>query len=441
MFGKNFSYSSKSEWPLIKSWLQGRMGSDPSVEGVVREILQKVMESGDRAVVDYTRKFDCQNFQAENLVLDPGKIRESLSLVSEQDLDIIREAAGRIRDFHQLQNQKSWFIPDADGAVTGQMVVPVQRAGLYVPGGQGGETPLISSLLMNAIPAQVAGVESLCVVSPPRPDKTLSPHILATAHILGINEIYLCGSAWAIAAMAYGTETMPPVDIIAGPGNIFVTTAKRMLVGQVGIDMIAGPSEVAILADHTGRPDYMAMDLLSQAEHDPLAGTYLITTQEELVQKTGQELERLTADLPRGDIARKAFRDWGASFLVSDLEKGFELCNLIAPEHFELCVEDPWSCLGKIKNAGAVFMGSNTPEAVGDYFAGPNHVLPTLSTARFSQALSVHAFQKNISIVSTNRNYLDSHGSKIARLARLEGLEAHARSVEQRFDNTLSVKR
>ncbi len=434
MFGRNFSYSSGSDWPPIKSWLLGRMESDPSVEGPVREILQKVMESGDRAIVEYTKKFDCEGFEAEDISLDPALIEKSLQEVDEKDLDIIREAADRIRAFHERQKQNSWFFPDSDGAIMGQMVAPVGRAGLYVPGGQGGETPLISSLLMNAIPARVAGVESICVISPPRNDKTLNPYILATAHILGIDEIYLCGSAWAVAAMAYGTETINQVDIIAGPGNIFVTMAKKMLVGLVGIDMIAGPSEVAVLADHTGRADYIAMDLLSQAEHDPLAGTYLISTEERLINNTREELEKQTGLLPRGDIARKALNDWGASFLVPDLETGLELANGIAPEHFELCVEDPWSCLGLIRNAGAVFMGSNTPEPVGDYFAGPNHVLPTLTTARFSQALSVQAFQKNISILSTNKRYLDKHGPKIARMARLEGLEAHARSVEQRLD-------
>ncbi len=434
MFGNNFLYSSKNDWPSIKSWLLGRMESDPSVEGPVREILKKVMENGDRAIVEYTKKFDCKDFETENISVDPDLIRGSLLDVDLQDLDIIREAADRIRSFHERQNQNSWFVPDSDGAVMGQMVTPVDRAGLYVPGGQGGETPLISSLLMNAIPAQVAGVESICVVSPPRKDKTLNPYILATAHILGLDEIYLCGSAWAIAAMAYGTESIRQADIIAGPGNIFVTMAKKMLVGQVGIDMIAGPSEVAVLADHTGRPDYIAMDILSQAEHDPLAGTYLISTEEKLIKQTQDELKKQTDLLPRGDTAGKALKNWGASFLVPDLKTGFELSNRIAPEHFELCVEDPWSCLGMIRNAGAVFMGENTPEPVGDYFAGPNHVLPTLTTARFSQALSVQTFQKNISILSTNKRYLDKHGPKIARMARLEGLEAHARSVERRFD-------
>ncbi|WP_028575062.1 histidinol dehydrogenase [Desulfonatronovibrio hydrogenovorans] len=433
MFGKHFTYTSKNDWPPIKSWLLTRMKPDLSVEGPVREILDKVMTQGDRAVVEYTRQFDCQDFEVQDIRLDKKLIGQSLSLVDQQDLDIIKEAALRIRKFHEHQAQKSWFIPDDDGAIMGQMVTPVFRAGLYVPGGQGGETPLISSLLMNAIPAQVAGVESICVVSPPRKDKTLNPYLLATAHILGIEEIYLCGSAWAVAAMAYGTETVPHVDFIAGPGNIFVTTAKKMLVGQVGIDMIAGPSEVAVLADQTGKPEFIAADILSQAEHDPLAGTYLITTQEDLIKETARELEKQTARLARADIAQKALKDWGASFLVPDLETGFELSNSIAPEHFELCLKDPWSCLGMIRNAGAVFMGEFSPEPVGDYFAGPNHVLPTLTTARFSQALSVQSFQKNISILSANQDYLHKHGPKIARMARLEGLEAHARSIEERL--------
>ncbi|WP_045216769.1 histidinol dehydrogenase [Desulfonatronovibrio magnus] len=435
MLGKRFSYESRNDWPQIKSWLITRMQPDSSVEGPVADILDKVMKDGDRAVVEYTQKFDCPDFQDSDIRVPADDIKKAHSEVDKNDLDIIHEAADRIRSFHERQKLNSWFVPDQEGAIMGQMVSPVYRAGLYVPGGQGGETPLISSLLMNAIPAIVAGVDSICVVSPPRSDKTISPYILATADILGIDEVYQCGSAWAIAALAYGTETIAHVDMIAGPGNIFVTMAKKMLVGQVGIDMIAGPSEVAVLADHTGRPEYIAADILSQAEHDPLAGTYLICTDQELIDQTRQELKKQTDMLPRSDVAKKALHDWGASFLVPDLKKGFELCNSIAPEHLEICVEDPWSCLHMIRSAGAVFMGNNTPEPVGDYFAGPNHVLPTLTTARFSQALSVQDFQKNISILSSNQKYIEKHGAKIARLARLEGLEAHARSVEQRLDS------
>jgi len=433
MFGRQFSYTSTHDWPHIKSWLTLRMQPDMSVEGKVREVMNKISKSGDEALVEYTRLFDCEDFSLENLRVTQTEIQDSLSKIQGNDLEIIRNAADKIRSYHLKQTRNSWFTTDPDGAFLGQMVTPVPRAGLYVPGGRGGDTPLISSLLMNAIPAQAAGVESICIVSPPRRDKTLNPYILATAHLLGLDEIYKCGSAWAVAALAYGTASIPAVDMIAGPGNIFVTTAKKLLMGQVGIDMIAGPSELAVLADSSARPDYIAADLLSQAEHDPLAGTYLVTDDADLLEKVGSELENQLLSLPRADNARKAIKDWGGSFRVPDMQTGMELINRIAPEHFELCLQDPWPMLARVKNAGAVFLGHTSPEPVGDYFAGPNHVLPTLGTARFSQALSVENFQKNISILATDKSYLQQHASGIARLARMENLEAHARSVEIRL--------
>ncbi|RQD78122.1 histidinol dehydrogenase [Desulfonatronospira sp. MSAO_Bac3] len=433
MFGRQFSYASTHDWPHIKSWLTLRMQPDMSVEGKVREVMDKISKSGDEALVEYTRLFDCEDFSLEDLRVTQTEIQDSMSMIPGNDLKIIRTAAEKIRNYHLKQTRNSWFTTDPDGAFLGQMVTPLPRAGLYVPGGQGGDTPLISSLLMNAIPAQVAGVESICMVSPPRKDKTLNPYLLATAHLLGLDEIYKCGSAWAVAALAYGTPEIPAVDMIAGPGNIFVTTAKKLLMGQVGIDMIAGPSELAVLADSSARPDYIAADLLSQAEHDPLAGTYLVTDDADLIEKVAHELENQLLSLPRADNARKALKDWGGSFEVPDMQTGMELVNRIAPEHFELCLQDPWPMLARVKNAGAVFLGHTSPEPVGDYFAGPNHVLPTLGTARFSQALSVENFQKNISILATDKNYLQQHASGIARLARMENLEAHARSVEIRL--------
>lgn len=433
MFGKHFSYFSQQDWPQIKSWLRERMEPDTSVQEDVRSILEQVKNTGDQALLEYTKSFDCSDFGPGDMRVTDREIQDSLSLVPEQDLEVIRAAADKIRAFHSRQNQRSWFTPDPDGAFLGQMVTPVPRAGLYVPGGRGGDTPLISSLLMNAIPAQVAGVESICVVSPPRKDKTLSPYILGTTHILGLDEIYKCGSAWAVGALAYGTETIPAADIIAGPGNIFVATAKQLLMGQVGIDMMAGPSELAVLADASARPEYVAADLLSQSEHDPLSGTFLVAREQEFVSAVEQELSRQIRDLPRKDIALKSLQDWGASFLVPDIRTGLDLINRIAPEHLEVCVSDPWSLLGGIRNAGAVFLGHTSPEPVGDYFAGPNHVLPTLSTARFSQALSVQAFQKHVSILAADQNYLLQHSHRIARMARMENLEAHARSVEIRL--------
>ena len=399
----------------------------------VREILDNVEDKGDAALIEYTRKFDSPEFGPEDLKVDDKETANAVAEVPENDLTIIKEAADRIRAFHEKQKQKSWYDLADDGTILGQIYTPVERAGLYVPGGMGGETPLVSSLLMNAIPAQVAGVKEIVLVSPPRKDGSLNPYILATAHILGLNKIYKVGSAWAIAALAFGTQSVPAVDVIAGPGNIYVTTAKRLVAGLVGIDMIAGPSEITILADDSARPDFLAADLLSQAEHDPLAACILVTPSQELIAKVVSELEEQLPALPRNEIAGTSLKDWGAFILVDDISKGLEVVNLIAPEHFELCIAEPWSVLGQVKNAGAIFMGHFCPEPVGDYFAGPNHVLPTMSTARFSSALSVDTFYKKSSVIYTNQDYIQQHGSKIARLARLEGLEAHARSVEKRF--------
>lgn len=426
-------YMSPASGEEVRDWLSQRGTSSGDVENHVRDIIAQVRAHGDKALLEYTCRFDCPTLTLESLKVSPGSIHQARQSIPDEDAGIISEAARNIRDFHERQKQNSWITTPVPGVTLGQLVLPVQRAGLYVPGGQGGETPLISSLLMNAIPAQVAGVSEIYVVSPPRKDGTLNPYILATAAILGIENIYLCGSAWAIAALAYGTATIPRVDVIAGPGNIFVTAAKRLVAGQVGIDMIAGPSEIAILADATANPTWLAADMLSQAEHDLLASSLLISPDIALLEGVRAELDRQTAALPRRDIAMSALKNWGALVHVPDLETGMDLINLLAPEHFELSVADPWAWIGRIKNAGAVFLGQHTPEPVGDYFAGPNHVLPTLATARFSSALSVETFCKKTSLVATDQAYLAEHGGKIARLARLEGLEAHARSIEQRL--------
>lgn len=426
-------YTSPDSGEKLRAYLSQRDASADDVENQVRDIMAQVRAHGDTALLEYTRRFDCPTLTLEALKLSPESIRQARQSIPDQDADIIAEAARNIRAFHEHQKQNSWITTPAPGVTLGQLVLPVQRAGLYVPGGQGGETPLVSSLLMNAIPAQVAGVPEIHVVSPPRRDGTLNPYIPATAAILGIENIYLCGSAWAIAALAHGTATIPRVDVIAGPGNIFVTTAKRLVAGQVGIDMIAGPSEIAILADAAADPVWLAADMLSQAEHDPLASSLLISPDLTLLEKVRTELDRQVATLPRKDMAMSSLKNWGALVHVPDLETGMYLINELAPEHFELSVADPWAWLGRIKNAGAVFLGQYTPEPVGDYFAGPNHVLPTLTTARFSSALSVETFCKKTSLVATDQAYLAEHGGKIARLARLEGLEAHARSIEQRL--------
>jgi histidinol dehydrogenase len=431
---RSISFTSSGDWPEISSWLSRRDAAENNVEPLVRDILANVRAEGDEAVAGYTRRFDCPAMTSGALRVPLADISAALGQVPAADADIIREAATNILDFHQRQKQNSWLTTPAPGTTLGQLVLPVDRAGLYVPGGQGGETPLISSLLMNAIPAQVAGVRTICVVSPPRRDGSLNPYILATAAILGIEHVFACGSAWAIAALAYGTRTIPRVDVIAGPGNIFVTTAKRLLVGQVGIDMIAGPSEIAILADSSANPAWLAADMLSQAEHDPLASSLLASPDAALLAAVRAELDAQLPALPRTDIAARSLSEWSALIHVPDLQTGMDFINLLAPEHFELSVAEPWAWVGAVRNAGAVFMGHRTPEPVGDYFAGPNHVLPTLSTARFSSALSVDTFCKKTSLICTDQAYMDAHGAKVARLARLEGLEAHARSVEQRLE-------
>jgi histidinol dehydrogenase len=429
---REIQYTTTQDWAGIASWLGQRKDPDTKVDALVREILDTVRTRGNEALAEFTRRFDCDPFEVDNIRVPKEAMSEALQAIPASDVAILKEAIHRVRDFHANQKEKSWWTSEPDGTILGQMVRPVDRVGLYVPGGQGGETPLISSLIMNAVPAQVAGVRSIAVTSPPRKDATLNPYILATAALLGLDELHLAGSAWAIAALAFGTETIAPCDVLAGPGNIFVATAKSQLIGQVGIDMVAGPSEIAILADSSATPAWLAADMLSQAEHDPLAASILVTPDTALAAAVKQELTAQCAALPRGEIAAKSLASWGAIITVPDLAAGAELINLLAAEHLELALADPWAMLGTIRHAGAIFMGHNSPEPVGDYFAGPNHVLPTLRTVRFSSALSVQNFCKKSSVIATSPGYVAEHGDKIARLARLEGLEAHARSVECR---------
>jgi histidinol dehydrogenase len=360
-------------------------------------------------------------------------LEKALDTIPKGDLSLIEEAAANIQRFHRQQKEHSWLDQTTPGLITGQLVRPMAKAGLYIPGGQSGDTPLVSSLLMNAIPAQVAGVDRIAVVSPPRKDGTINPYTLAAAAVLGLHEVYAVGSAWAIAALGYGTETIPQVEVITGPGNIFVTTAKRLLAGRVAIDLIAGPSEIAILADRSANPEWLAADLLSQAEHDALASSLLISPEPEILEKTKKALKDQLQNLPRKDIASSSLSQWGGLIQVPDIRTGFELINSLAPEHLELCVDDPWSCLSYIHNAGAIFLGHHTPEPIGDYFAGPNHILPTMGSAKFASALSVQNFMKKSSLIAATSDYSQRNADKVSRLARLEGLEAHARSAAMRL--------
>jgi len=432
---KEFNYSGSADWPQINTWLQKRLEPDLDVEKNVLRIFQAVRENGDQALIEYTRKFDCPCFESNMLRVSSEKISNSIQDIPQKDQDILEQAAANIGNFHQKQKENSWITTDTPGLITGQIIRPVKKAGLYVPGGQSGETPLVSSILMNVIPAQVAGVKEIHIVTPPRKDGSINPYTLATAHLLGVDDIYPLGSAWAIAALAFSTQTVPKVDVIAGPGNIYVATAKRLLIGQIGIDMLAGPSEILILADESAEPKWLAADLLSQAEHDSLASAILISPSEEILHWTKQELNQQLTELPRQKIAAQALQDWGGLIGVSDLDTGIDLINRLAPEHLELCLNNPWDHLTKIENAGAIFLGHNSPESLGDYFAGPNHVLPTNGTARFSSALSVDDFCKKSSILSAEPLYMQKQAAKIARLARLEGLEAHARSAEKRLSS------
>ncbi len=421
----------EQEWPKAAQWLQGRSNPGDGVENAVRDILAAVRGKGDEALVDFTRRFDCPDF-APPLRVSEQEIARAAASVSVESREQISGAAANIRAFHEAQLEKSWFLTRPDGSILGQRVLPVDAVGLYVPGGQGGNTPLVSSLLMNAIPAQVAGVPRLAVCTPPRKDGSVNPHILAAAHLLDIDEVYRVGGAWSIAALAYGTQSLPPVDVIAGPGNIYVTTAKRLVQGTVGIDMIAGPSEVLVLADSSANVSWIAADMLSQAEHDPLASAICVTDDPRLAESLQQELDNQYVSLPRAQIAGRSLMDWGAIVVVPNLSVAVAVANRVAPEHLEICTRDPWAVLPHIRHAGAVFMGQHSPEAVGDYYAGPNHVLPTLGTARFSSALSVQTFCKKTSIVAASSAFLLQNAPSIAALARLEGLEAHARSVEAR---------
>lgn len=405
--------------------------SAPDVEENVRAILAAVAAKGDEALLEQTRRFDCPTMEPP-LAVSPDDLQRAAASIPVEDLDVMAEAAAHIREFHEAQKDRSWFMTRPDGTMLGQKVEPVERAGLYVPGGKGGDTPLLSSLLMGAVPAQVAGVREIAVVTPPRADGTLNPYILAAAYLLDIAEVYRVGGPWAIGALAYGTPSIPAVDVIAGPGNIHVTTAKKLVQGRVGIDMLAGPSEILVLADDSAPVDWVAADMLSQAEHDPLASAVCVTDNPHFAERLAAALARRVADLPRAAIATASLTDWGAIIIVPNLGVGVDIANLVAPEHMEVATRDPWAVLPLIRHAGAVFLGAHSPEPVGDYFAGPNHVLPTLGTARHASALSVQTFCKKTSIIAASPKFTRDSAAAIARLARLEGLEAHARAVELR---------
>lgn len=404
--------------------------AEADVESVVDAIIADVRARGDEALRDYAKKFD--RAELGDLLVSQTEIEEAFAAVGEDFIQTLRMAAANIRHFHEHQVHKDFVVTDTPGVLLGQKYTPIERAGVYVPGGTAAYP---STVLMDVIPAKVAGVKEIVMTTPAGPDGKVNPNILAAAAVAGIDLIVKTGGAQAVAALAYGTESVPAVDKIVGPGNIYVATAKRKVFGKVGIDMIAGPSEILVLADGGANPAWVAADLLSQAEHDKLATPVLVTDSEALAEAVQAELERQIPLLPRAAIARESVDTNGKIVVTDDLAKAIEAANLIAPEHLEICTEDPFAVLGSIKNAGSIFLGRNVPEALGDYFAGPNHTLPTSGTARFSSPLGVDDFVKKSSFIYYTKDALGAVQGRIADFAEREGLHAHAKSVTIRFED------
>ena len=400
------------------------------VRAVVTDIIENVKSKGDEALFAYCEKFDKAKLTA--LAVTPEEIQEAVDSIEPRFLDILSRAAENIRAFHSRQVRNSFVLNDTPGVVMGQKIIPVDRAGLYVPGGTAAYP---STVLMDAIPAKIAGVKELVMVTPPNPQGKINPVILAAAYVAGVDRIYKVGGAQAVAALAYGTESIPRVDKIVGPGNAFVAEAKRQVYGQVSIDMIAGPSEILIVADGASNPRHLAADLLSQAEHDVLASAVLVTDSQRLAEAVRDELEIQIPQLERADIARASIDNNGKIIVAEDLKQAIEISNQIAPEHLELCLDNPFDYLDSIRHAGSIFMGRNCPEALGDYFAGPNHTLPTMGMARFSSPLSVDDFIKKTQFTYYSRDALAKVAEDVAYFATAEGLTAHARSAVIRMED------
>lgn len=411
----------------LEAILAQRREEMAGVEETVREIIEGVRADGDEALIRYARQFDGVEISPMEMEVPHKEWRQAAQGMEQEALASLQRAAERIETFHRHQLSRSWFDTE-QGVVRGQMVRPLARAGVYVPGGKAAYP---SSLLMNVIPAKVAGVKEVVVMTPPSPTG-VNPYILAAAQVAGANRVLQAGGAQAIAALAYGTETVPQADIIVGPGNAYVTTAKRLLYGVVMVDLVAGPSEILVLADGSTPPIFAAADLLSQAEHDEMAWPIIITPSPEFAKMVEQEVAHMTKTLPRQEIIAACLERHGVIIIVRDLAEGMGIANRIAPEHLELALQDPLQWLGEVQNAGTVFLGPYTPEAVGDYMGGPNHVLPTAGTARFFSPLGVEHFLKRTNILSCSQEALKRLREDVARLARLEGLEAHARAVEVR---------
>jgi histidinol dehydrogenase len=429
---KTFQYPSAAAQKRLDAIVKRGLAFKVKDTQAVKKILADVYRNKDKALIRYINRFDAPKLTVKSLKVTKKEIDQAERRVDKGFVRSLNKAARRIEAFHKHQVEKSWSVRSADGTMLGQLVRPVSVAGVYVPGGRGGETPLVSSVLMGCIPAKVAGVKNICITTPPTKSGKVNPYVLAAARKAGVDTIFKAGSAWGIAALAYGTETVPKADVIVGPGNVFVTLAKKMVTGTVGVDMVAGPSEILVIADQKANPDYIAADLLSQAEHDPMASAILVTTSAELAKRVVMAIKGQLMELPRKEIAEAALKTYGAVMVVPSLAACFDLANQIAPEHLELQVERPERYLGRIQNAGAVFLGPYSPESVGDYIAGPNHVLPTAGTARFASALSVDHFVKKTNVIHYSKKALKRDAPDIIRLAEIEGLTAHARAVSVR---------
>ena len=419
----------QDEYKFIEALKERSNSGAKDVSDIVSDILKNVKQNGDKAVYDYTVKFDGK--APESVEISHDEIDEIISTCDKDYLETVKKAAANIEDFHKRQIQQSWLTTKENGVIMGQRVRGLERVGLYVPGGTAAYP---SSVLMNAIPAKLAGCKEIVMTTPPSKNGKPNPDIVAAAKIAGVDRIFLMGGAQAVAALAYGTEQVPKVDKIVGPGNIFVATAKKLLYGVVDIDMIAGPSEILIVADKTANPKFLAADLMSQAEHDKLSSSILLTNCKELADKVKEELKIQCEKLERKEIIESSLKDYGAIIVCSDMEQAVKFANDLAPEHLEVCCENPMEYVGKLDNAGSVFLGNYSPEPLGDYFAGPNHVLPTSGTARFFSPLSVDSFVKKSSFIYYTENALKEQADDIVRFAETEGLTAHANSIKVRFD-------
>ena len=423
-------YNDEEGKKLIEGLLSRSQLEYGDVQEKVNAIIADIKANGDKALFEYTKKFDKFDVNADNILVTEEEVKEAYTKVDPELIEVIKKSAERIRAFHEKQKMNSWLEPSKNGEMLGQLIRPLARVGVYVPGGKAAYP---SSVLMNIIPANVAGVEEIIMTTPSSAEGKINPTTIVAADIAGVHKIYKAGGAQAVAALAFGTESIPKVDTIVGPGNIFVALAKRSVYGYVNIDSVAGPSEILILADESANPVYVAADLLSQAEHDELASAVLITTSESLANEVQKEVEKQTAVLERKGIIEKSLDNYGAIILVKDFDEATTLSNAIAPEHMEVCIKEPFGLLPKIQNAGAIFLGHFTPEPLGDYMAGPNHVLPTGGTARFFSPLSIDDYIKKSSIISFSEDALKALGKDVIKFAEAEGLTAHANSIKVRM--------